>query len=107
MKPIRSESTSGEMSCPSHVGSCTAQPNVLSTGCSAERGAGAAQVVGGDHQANAAESGVGQVDVDMGRSESASELSQAARPVHDVDHEDLALVRDPHPRGVKCPTKSR
>lgn len=43
----------------------------------------------------------------MGRSQSARELTQRARLVNDVDHEHLSLIRDPHPCGVKCPTKSR
>jgi hypothetical protein len=43
----------------------------------------------------------------MGRSESARHFTEGARPVHDVDHEDLALICDPHPCRVKRPTKSR
>src|SRR5450830_722878 len=48
-------------------GACDRSTGRDTAGGSAERGPGAAQVVGGDHQPNAAEGGVGEVDVDMGR----------------------------------------
>src|SRR5712691_5713853 len=62
-----------------------------------ERGAGAFQVIGGDHDLHAPERGVGKVDVDVGVGELPGQLAEGHGPVLDVDHQDLALVGDPHP----------
>src|SRR2546430_377660 len=64
-------------------------------------GAGASHVVGGNHDLSARERGVGEVDVDVSLGEPPGQLAQGCRPVLDVDHEDLALVGDPHPGALE------
>src|SRR5712691_6410745 len=60
-----------------------------------ERGTGAFQVIGGDHDLHAPERGVGKIDVDVSVGELPGQLAQGHRPVLDLDHQDLPLVGDP------------
>jgi len=62
-----------------------------------ERGAGACQVISGNHDLHAPERGVGKIDVDVSVGELAGQLAQSHGPVLDVHHQDLALVGDPYP----------
>jgi hypothetical protein len=66
-----------------------------------ERCASADQVIGGNYDLHAAESGVSKLDVDVGIGESPGQLAEGARPILDADHEHLALVGDPDPGALK------
>ena len=66
-----------------------------------ERGASADQVIGGNYDLHAAESGVSKLDVDVGIGESPGQLAEGAGPILDADHEHLALIGDPDPGALK------
>src|SRR5438128_2564131 len=63
---------------------------------SAERAAGALNVIHSDHEARAAERGVRQLDVDVRVGQLAGQLAERAGPVLHVDHHHAALVGDAH-----------
>lgn len=66
-----------------------------------ERGASADQVIGGNYDLHAAESGVSKLDVDVGIGESPGQLAEGTGPILDADHEHLALIGDPDPGALK------
>ena len=66
-----------------------------------KRGASADQVIGGNYDLHAAESGVSKLDVDVGIGESPGQLAEGAGPILDADHEHLALIGDPDPGALK------
>jgi hypothetical protein len=66
-----------------------------------EHGASAFHVVCGNHDLSARERCVGKIDVDVRLGELAGQLAEGCGPVIDGDHEDLALVGDPHSGALK------
>src|SRR4030088_2109371 len=66
-----------------------------------QRGAGAVQVIGANHDLHAPECGVGQINVDVSVGELPGQLAEGHGPVLDVDHQDLAPAGDPYSGALK------